>query len=487
MDHFAESPQQATPEGLAQRPSANCSFGGGCGEVPPPALPADVAALVRHHPCYSEAAHHQLARMHLAVAPACNVQCNYCNRKYDCAAESRPGVTSRLLDPEAAVRQVLSVAARLPSLAVVGIAGPGDPLANPDATFATLEGVRRVAPDLILCLSTNGLALPDHVAHLTDLGVRHVTVTVNMTDPEVGERMYPWIIWKGRRVRGREASRILSERQLEGVARLAEQGILCKVNAVVIPGVNDAHLPAVVRVVRGLGAFLVNLVPLLTAPEYGTAFARSGQRGPNPAELETVQDACALDARLMRHCRQCRADAVGQLGDDCSAELASSRVEVARDLPDARILRSQHRAAVAVGWERAAVAREEALRELTLSPDARPARVAVASRGRGLVDQHFGHAREFLVYEVERKGSRLVGVRRVGSYCQGGEGKDDALEATLHALKDCQAVLVARIGRCPAGQLEAAGVIPVTAHAFQPIETAVLAWYGERVATGRAA
>ena len=32
--------------------------------------------------------------MHVAVAPACNIQCHYCNRKYDCANESRPGVVS---------------------------------------------------------------------------------------------------------------------------------------------------------------------------------------------------------------------------------------------------------------------------------------------------------------------------------------------------------------------------------------------------------
>ena len=87
----------------------------------------------------------------------------------------------------------------------MGIAGPGDPLANPAATFATLEGVRAVAPDLTLCLSTNGLALPDHVERIAALGVRHVTVTVNMVDPAVGARIYPWIIWRGRRVRGAAA------------------------------------------------------------------------------------------------------------------------------------------------------------------------------------------------------------------------------------------------------------------------------------------
>ena len=201
--------------------AANCTFAKGCGDEPGPALPADLAELVRDHPCYSEEAHHHFARMHVAVAPACNIQCHYCNRKYDCANESRPGVVSERLSPDDAIRKVLAVAAEMPELSVVGIAGPGDALANAAATYATLEGIRRAAPDLTLCLSTNGLALPEHVDRLAALGVRHVTVTVNMIDPEVGERIYPWIVRDGRKVLGREASRILSERQLEGIARLA--------------------------------------------------------------------------------------------------------------------------------------------------------------------------------------------------------------------------------------------------------------------------
>ena len=62
------------------------------------AKPGDMDAAtwekIKDHPCYSEEAHHYFARMHVAVAPACNIQCNYCNRKYDCANESRPGVVS---------------------------------------------------------------------------------------------------------------------------------------------------------------------------------------------------------------------------------------------------------------------------------------------------------------------------------------------------------------------------------------------------------
>jgi len=480
------------PDGPGSLPAANCGFARGCGDAsqqPSQALPPDLAALVRDHPCYSEEAHHHVARMHVAVAPACNIQCHYCYRKYDCANESRPGVVSEGLSPADAVRKVLAVAAEVPELSVVGIAGPGDALANPEATYATLEGIRRAAPDLSLCLSTNGLALPEHVDRLAALGVRHVTVTVNMTDPYVGERIYPWIVRNGRKVVGREASRILSEAQLAGIAALRAKGVLVKVNSVVIPGVNDAHLPEVARAVRAAGAFVVNLVPLISAPEHGTHYGKTRQRGPTAEELEAVQRSCELDARLMRHCRQCRADAVGRLGEDRFESFTLSKLPPG-PARDARELRAERRNAVARARDLAARARDAALVRVAGVPAALSARVAVATKGGGLVDQHFGHAREFLVYDVARDGARLVGRRATDTYCLGGEGQDDALEVSLRALADCDAVLVAKIGHCPRGQLAAAGIEPTIDHAFQPIEAAALAWFrgfADRVARGQAA
>jgi nitrogen fixation protein NifB len=525
------SPLNVLPEGHAPAarvpspplaPAANCTFARECGDAEVPEPPTgrpraraeergsaadtalDVAALVRDHPCYSEDAHHHFARMHVAVAPACNVQCHYCNRKYDCSNESRPGVVSERLSPEEAVRKVIAVAAQVPELSVVGIAGPGDALANPAATFATLEGIRRAAPDLTLCLSTNGLALPEHAGHLAGLGVRHVTVTVNAVDAAVGERIYPWIVWQGRKVRGQEASRILSERQLAGISRLREAGVLVKVNSVVIPGVNEAHLPEVARAVRTAGAFLVNLVPLLSAPEHGTHYGRTGQRGPTAEELERIQAACEaapqggsgrergaaagadLHARLMRHCRQCRADAVGRLGEDRFEAFTLARLPPSPPL-DGRERRAERRGVVERARAVAAREREAALARVAGVPADLSARVAVATRSGGLVDQHFGHAREFLVYDVSRGGARLVGRRAIAAYCAGGEGEEELLSVALRAISDCRAILVAKIGHCPRGQLAAAGVEPVTAHAFQPIEAAALAWlegFAARVARG---
>ena len=84
------------------------------------------------HPCFDEEAKHTNARVHLAVAPKCNIQCNYCNRKYDCVNECRPGVTSSILTPGQAAGYLKELDTRLDNLAVVGIAGPGDPFANPE-------------------------------------------------------------------------------------------------------------------------------------------------------------------------------------------------------------------------------------------------------------------------------------------------------------------------------------------------------------------
>ncbi len=470
-------------------PAANCRLGGGCGDAPGHATPAETLEKARSHPCYSEEGHHHFARMHVAVAPACNIQCHYCNRKYDCASESRPGVVSERLTPPQALRKVLAVAAEIPQLSVVGIAGPGDPLANPERTFATLESLRRALPDLKLCVSTNGLALPEHVDRLVAVGVEHVTITVNMLDPRIGERIYPWIVLGGKRIVGREASRILSERQLEGLERLASRGVLVKVNSVLIPGVNDEHLPEVNRRVRALGAFIHNVMPLISAPEHGTHYGVTGQRGPTPAELEAVQEACAGGAAVMRHCRQCRADAVGLLGQDRGQEFALARLtpEPALDAGSARLA---HRAAVGRRRTRIAETRAEAISAAAASvPASLRARVAVATRGEGLVNEHFGHATEFQVYDVSREGARLVGVRKVEHYCQGGEGEDGLLETILRSISDCAAVLVAKIGRCPRESLAEAGIEAVDRHAFQPIEAAALAWLAEhaaRVARGEA-
>ena len=86
------------------------------------------------HPCFNVQAKGQYGRVHLPVAPKCNIQCNYCNRKYDCVNESRPGVTSTLLSPDQALVYMGKVLEKEPRISVAGtpptITGTGPHVAS---------------------------------------------------------------------------------------------------------------------------------------------------------------------------------------------------------------------------------------------------------------------------------------------------------------------------------------------------------------------
>ncbi|THF64592.1 nitrogenase cofactor biosynthesis protein NifB [Pseudothauera nasutitermitis] len=475
-----------------------CSSGG-CGSAPDALahLPEHIRARVQDHPCYSEEAHHHFARMHVAVAPACNIQCHYCNRKYDCSNESRPGVVSELLTPEQAVRKTLAVAAAIPQMSVLGIAGPGDPLANPERTFATFRMLSEQAPDIKLCVSTNGLALPECVDELARHNIDHVTITINCVDPEIGARIYPWIFWNHRRMRGVEAARILVEQQQKGLEMLTARGILVKVNSVMIPGINDEHLKEVSKVVKAKGAFLHNVMPLIAEAEHGTYFGLTGQREPTAAELETLQEACAGDMAMMRHCRQCRADAVGMLGEDRGAEFTLDKIDALEvDYASAMVERAKVHERINAELERKRQLRAAPRFQpgLVISetppPALRKVRMAVATKGSGLINEHFGHAHEFLVYEVGADSARFLGHRKCTPYCMGdtscGDG-ESVLAGILRSLEGVEVLLASKIGFEPWGELEKAGIQPNGEHAMEAIDDALRAVYDEMAAAGKLA
>ncbi|OMF90413.1 MULTISPECIES: nitrogenase cofactor biosynthesis protein NifB [unclassified Paenibacillus] len=424
----------------------------------PSCLSSEAEEEISRHPCYSEEAHRFYARMHIPVAPACNIQCNYCNRKFDCVNESRPGVVSEVLTPEQAERKVRGVAAQLMQLSVVGVAGPGDPLANPEQTFDTFARVRKHVPDVSLCLSTNGLTLYRHVDEIMELGIRHVTITINAIDPDVGQAIYPWVFDEGVRYEGREAAELLISRQLLGLEMLAKLGILVKVNSIMIPGVNDHHLTAVSARVKELGATLHNVTPLIIAP--GSQYEADGRKAPRPKELLNLQEQLGRGGmKVMRHCRQCRADAIGLLGQDRNPDFPLEAME----------------AEPVINEEARAMFQSELdtkIRERVLAKQARriqaggpKTRVAVATRGGDKVNQHFGHATEFLVYDTDGTDVQLLGVRKIQAYCHGkadcNGDKAATLQEIISILSDCRILLCSGIGEAPRASLNKIGVLPL--------------------------
>jgi len=367
------------------------------------------------HPCFDDARRHTHARIHLPVAATCNVQCGYCDRRSDCPNESRPGVSSALLTPAQAAAWLDAVRPRVPQLSVVGIAGPGDPLASADLTFETLRLVRERHPDLLTCVATNGLALAPCAEELARIGVSHVTVTLNAVDPEIGARLYSWVRHERRAYRGREAAELLLAGQTSGIRALKSHGVAVKVNTVVVTGVNDEHVETIAATLAELGVDVHNCIPMYHVA--GTAFEHVPP--PDYATMARVRAAAARHVRQMSHCQRCRADAVGLLGAE----------------PDPAI---------------AALLQEATRPRLT---DARP-NVAIASMEGLFVNQHLGEARGLWIYGRRSGRIELIGQRSAPTP---GSGPERWAEMA-RLLDDCSVVLASGAGETPRRVLARHGI-----------------------------
>ena len=268
---------------------------------------------IAQHPCYSSEAQHKFGRLHLPVAPSCNIQCNYCDRKFDCVNESRPGVTSRVLTPAEALEKTDQILAQHPYIRVIGIAGPGDPLDN-DETFETFRLIRKKYPDLTLCVSTNGLLLADRFEELAAIGVETITVTMNAMDPDIQKEIISMVYYGETLYEGREAAEILIQNQLKGIKKAVDGGMTVKINTVLIPEINDKHILDLAKKMNEMGVYIMNIMPLINQAAF------KDKRPPTEKEKKEIQDLCAPYVKQMRHCRQCRSDAYGLIGKYLSIE-----------------------------------------------------------------------------------------------------------------------------------------------------------------------
>ncbi|PWJ47537.1 nitrogenase component 1 [Faecalicatena contorta] len=405
---------------------------------------ADMMKKTMEHPCYN-CAGHKFARIHLPVAPACNVQCNYCVRKFDCPNESRPGVTSTILTPAEALERYKAVKAKMPNLTVAGIAGPGDSLAgNYPEVKKTLELIREYDPDVTFCLSTNGLMLPLYAEELVKLGVSHVTVTMSAVDPSISAEIYKYIDYLGKRYEGEAAGAIMVSNQLSGLRILLAHGIICKVNIVTLKGINEGHIPQVVQTCKDIGCYITNIMQLI--PVEGSVFENLPMV--SNKEIQNLRNNCNGIMRQMFHCKQCRADAVGTLDNDLSVDLEKLS-------------------------KKGSTEEEKKEQDKTL-------KFAIASKSGVYVDMHFGHVEKFYIYQYENGDLRFIENRNVEKYCTGVEECGDTenkITQIISVLHDCDGVIAMRIGEAPKTRLKEKGIQAITA--FDKIESAICNAAGE--------
>jgi nitrogen fixation protein NifB len=372
-----------------------------------------------NHPCFSDNARHQFGRIHLPVAPACNMQCNYCNRDFECVNESRPGVSCNILTPAQAADYLDEVLTRIKNIAVVGIAGPGDPFANPGETLKTLHLVRDRHPQMMLCVATNGLALADYVDELADLKVSHVTVTVNALDPVVAQKIYAWARLKSKVYRGLDAAFVILEKQQEGIRRLKAKGITVKINTVIVPGINEHQIAAIAKAMKEMKADIFNAIPMYHVA--GTPFADIGPLA--SSTIAELRQAAGAYLPLMNHCSRCRADAAGLIGEKQNSDI------------------------------------QDLLRKATLPrPGKSRSYVAVASMEGIFVNQHLGESAGLWIFGLEKGKATLV--ERRGTPPSGGGA--DRWDAMARSLSDCGTLLTSGIGPAPLAILEQSGLSIVT-------------------------
>jgi len=262
--------------------------------------------LLLTHPCFSVGAKSNKGRVHLPVSPGCNINCKFCDRKLN-NIEQRPGVTAAIISPEEAVEVVHKAIIFCPDITVAGVAGPGDTLVTPYA-LKTFRMIKASLPTIIKCMSTNGLLLPEFADEIIDIGIDSLTVTVNAVDSEIVSQICEGITYHGKYYEGKVAAEILIQNQLSGIKKVSTAGITVKVNTVLIPEINAAHVATVAKTVSEVGAKIYNIIPLI--PQHKLAWCST----PECDLISRTRADAEKYIKVFRHCQRCRADAAGILG-----------------------------------------------------------------------------------------------------------------------------------------------------------------------------
>lgn len=250
------------------------------------------------HPCFNKKVAGKHARIHLPLIKSCNIQCNYCNRKYSCPNENRPGVTSQLIKPEDINKILKNSLKKYENLNIVGIAGPGEALAEPKILSKAFKIIRKNFPDLKLCLSTNGFMLTESINLIQEFKVDFITVTINTLNYETASKIY-----------NIKTPETLIKKQIEGIKALSELNIVTKINTVVIPDINFKDAVEIAKFAGESKLFAQNIMPFY--PVEGSVFENLPE--PSIEDIEKLRQECSKHIKQISHCKRCRADAEGYL------------------------------------------------------------------------------------------------------------------------------------------------------------------------------
>ena len=377
-------------------------------------------AAYANHPCFGAGSRKKVGRLHLPVARR-----SFARVKFAPTTKPKPAVM-----PEEGLNMLRAVVDNGTSVDIVGITGPGDPLANVDITLTTLGLVREAFPDMQLCLTTVGIGLADAAEKLAGLKLSHVTVLVDAVSAEVAKKLYAWIRPSTKTVPLAEAVDVLLAEQAKGVGALVKAGISVKINTTVYPGVNAGHVEDVAAAMKALGAEIMAVIPFASPAESDDPDMPDE---PGSELMRTVRDQAARHMELMPAWDECGEDVVGSDKPDKELERVILLPKPTKDKPN----------------------------------------VAVVSSSGMDVDLHLGHAVKALVYGPREDGLNCLLESRDLPEPGTGANRWKQLAKTLD---DCFVLLAASAGDKPKEILSKNGIAVIVTDG--EIEPAVDALYG---------
>ncbi len=364
-----------------------------------------MSAPEKTSPCLGNDARDLSSRLQLPVAPRANTMSKF----------SSPACGKKAVTPTEALELLARAQDQGLEISIVGISGPGEPFATPELTFATLELVREKYPDMMMCLTTNGIEGAKYAAKCAALALTHITVNVDAVDLETAMQLYAWVRPGKKTLQSQDGCDLLIKEQAAAVSAFKDAGLQVKINTTVYPGINDSHVDAISRTMALLGADAIMVDPYVPLGKCIWP-GETPLDAPTEEIMEKARAAAALHLPL-----------VGTHGQ-CGGAHPTEKVQ--------KILK------------------EILLDSALPKPDEERPNVAIASIDGMEVNCHLGHAHRFMIYGPQNGLPCLLEMRDAP---EPGEG-DNRWEALAEVLSDCKVVVVESAGPNPTNILKSKGI-----------------------------
>ncbi|MFW5501461.1 MULTISPECIES: NifB/NifX family molybdenum-iron cluster-binding protein [unclassified Maridesulfovibrio] len=343
------------------------------------------------HPCFGPSARASVGRIHLPVAPKTFARTKFTPETKMPAA----------MMPEDAVAMLDELISSGKKIKVVGITGPGDPLADFETTYRTLKMVRDKYPRMNLCLTTLGIDGEKYAKKLAELNISHITVLVDAADSATAEKIYAWIRPSTKNIPLPEACIMLMKEQGASIKAFKNAGLTVKVNTTLYSE-NIDQIESIAIAVKTLDADIMGLIPFI--PERKSEFSAVSDE-----QIKTARELAAKHIEIMEPWLRC--------GSDMELERPTSS-----SLPKPSVSRPN---------------------------------VAVASSGGMDIDLHLGHAHKIMIYGPREDGLACLLETREAPEPGGGATRWENLAEILN---DCFVLLCAAAGETPKKILAANGI-----------------------------